>query len=152
MTMFKRSKKKTVTSDEAVKAMQEFDTRKKVIDTHEEIAKAEVKMIYDVLTEYLGREPDEADYNKCSRYFAEGQDKANTYGLIYANKHLGIVTLGIGKEINISFAPNNGTCLKCSKQPGTALHECPFESDAHDDKDYRCNCCEGCRLKCMAEI
>lgn len=93
-------------ADEVLAHLREFDNRKAVIDEHERMAQAEVKLMYDVLTEYLGREPDAGDYEKCARHFATDQEKG-TYGLLYENKHLGtVMCYMLNDEMQIKFTPN----------------------------------------------
>ena len=36
--------------------------------------------------------------------------------------------------------------------PATESHTCPFSVEVHDDKEFKCNCCEGCEQECRDDI
>lgn len=44
-------------------------------------------------------------------------------------------------------------CQKCEKEVDwDNTHECPYQSDVHNDKEFTCNCCENCMQNCADDI
>ena len=43
-------------------------------------------------------------------------------------------------------------CNACNCAPSEPQHECPYKSDVHDDKVFKCNCCELCQQVCVDDI
>lgn len=71
------------------------------------LANAEVdKMTFDILTEYLGREPTIDDAKICCRDLKADYAQTGEFGFVYGKTHLGIIKIEMGEKIKVTFTPN----------------------------------------------
>ena len=42
--------------------------------------------------------------------------------------------------------------VDCKNQQSKTEHECPFQIEIHEDKEFRCRCCDDCTDTCRDDI